>query len=161
MRSLPDFKLVVAGRAVKRPYKELLIKEAKGLSNVKLNIGWIPEKVKQKYYEKTDIVVLPYVWAPYQSAVLHDAFSYGLPVVVTKAGAVWEIVKVFRCGEVVEAGSPKAIADGVKKVFLDYNYYKKGIAQYREEANWRQVAKKHSNLYSRLYKRTSSSFIIS
>ncbi|MBW2981180.1 glycosyltransferase family 4 protein [Candidatus Woesearchaeota archaeon] len=149
MKYLPDFRLIVAGRAVRKDYKRLLMEEGKDLNNVNLHIGWVSEKDKRKYYENADVVVLPYVWAPYQSAVLHDAISYGLPVVVTKVGAVWEIVELFKCGELIKARSSKAIAEGVKKVFRTYNRYKKGIEAYRREANWEAAAKKHLEVYKR------------
>ena len=92
-------------------------------------------------------MVLPYRWAPYQSAVLHDALSYSLPVVVTKVGAVWEIVDKFKCGVIAKSGNPESIAMGIKKLFLDYDHYRKGIEKYKKEANWLENGKKHIKLY--------------
>lgn len=155
MKYLKDYKLTIAGSIGKNvpiTYKEKLIKKASinNLKNVKFDVGWVSEEKKAQYYKNADIIVLPYVWAPYQSAVLHDAFSYGIPVVVTKTGAVWEIVDLYKTGAVVKPKSPKAIAEGIKKVTGNYDKYKKGIRRYKKEANWKAVAAKHIYLYKKL-----------
>ena len=93
-------------------------------------------------------MVLPYVWAPYQSGTLHNAFSYGIPVVVTDMGAISEVVKEYRCGRVVEQRSPKAIAAGIKAVLGNYETYQHGVAKYREAANWEMSAQKHAKMYN-------------
>ena len=101
MRSLKGYRLNIAGsvgKDVSKVYTESLKNLSGGLNNVTLDIGWVSEDKKDKLFRKAGLVVLPYIWAPYQSAVLHDAFSYGIPVVVTRVGAVWEIVKKYNAG---------------------------------------------------------------
>jgi len=168
MKFLKGFKLQIAGgvpKGISKEYGKKLIQEISKQSfeslsndkfdktvkannpNINISLGWIPENKKAEYYKKADLVVLPYVWAPYQSAVLHDAFSYGLPVVVTRTGAVWEVVKSFGCGEVVRPKSPIAIAEGIKKVFQNYNSYVKGVIKYRKAADWKQIGKETLEVY--------------
>lgn len=151
MNELPGFNLTVAGKAVTPDYEKLLreIAAENKFGNVKLDIRWLPEDEKWKYMERADIMVFPYVWAPYQSGVMHNAFAYGIPVVATDiAGGVGEIVKEFRCGVVVEQRSPKAIAAGIKKVYSNYGIYQHGVQKYREEANLEKVARKHAEVYN-------------
>ncbi len=140
MNELPNFKLTVAGKATTADYEQLLTESAaeNKFGNVKLDIRWVPDDVKNGYYEQADIVVLPYIWAPYQPAAIHDAFSYGIPVVVTDAGALGEVIKEFICGRVVKQRSPSAIAAGIKGVYSNYDTYQQGISGYREEANWKK-----------------------
>lgn len=147
MDNLKDFELTIVGRCDDETYKEEIISLASGKTNIHLNIGWADEKTKDRCYRESSIVVLPYVWAPYQSAVLHDAFAYGLPVVVTKTGAVWEIVEAFKTGVVVEPKNSRALAEGIIKTSIAYNSFIKGVAIYAQEADWRQVGKKTSALY--------------
>ncbi len=150
MNELPDYKLTVAGKAVSSEYEKILRETAaqNKFGNVKLDIRWVPEEAKQKYMEEADIMVFPYVWAPYQSAAIHDSFSYGMPVVVTDAGAIGEVVKEFICGRVVEQRSPKALAAGIKAVHSNYETYQHGVAKYRQEASWEKTAQKHGEIYN-------------
>ncbi len=150
MDDLPDFKLTVAGKAISEGYEKLLGQAASEnrLGNVKLDIRWVPEDVKAKYLNEADIMAFPYVWAPYQLAAMHNAFSYGIPVVVTDAGATGEVVREFRCGRVVEQRSPKALAAGIKGVLGSYDIYQHGVAKYREEATWEKTAQSHGEIYN-------------
>lgn len=149
MGELPGFNLTIAGKAVNKDYENLIKAEASEnkLGNVRLDIRWFPDDEKWKCLEKADIMVFPYVWAPYQSGTLHNAFAYGIPVVVTDIGPLAEIVKEFRCGAVVEQRSPKAIADGIRKVHGNYGIYQRGIEKYRQEASLEKIAKKHAEIY--------------
>lgn len=151
MKYLPDYHLVIAGKFVdKKVKKEVIAALKKPISNIKTDFGWIDEEKKERYYKDANVVVLPHIWAPYQSGILHNSVAWGLPVVVTKVGALWEMVDKFKLGEIVKPKNPKAIAEGIKKVFRDYKYYKKGIMNYRKEANWKNVAEKHKELYKTL-----------
>ncbi len=150
MNELPDFRLTVAGKAITADYERIVKAAADDnrLGNVRLDIKWVPEDEKRRLLEAADIMVFPYVWAPYQSGTLHNAFSYGMPVVVTDAGAISEVVKEFRCGVVVEQRSPKALAAGIKKVYDSYDIYQHGVLKYREEANWQRSAQNHAEAYN-------------
>lgn len=152
MNELPDFTLTVAGKAITPGYEQIVRSAAaeNKLGNVRLDIRWVPEEEKWRLIENSDIMVFPYIWAPYQSGALHNSFSCGVPVVVTDAGAIAEVVKDYRCGRVVEQRSPKAIASGVKGVLSNYALYQHGVQAYREEANWEKVAEKHAEAYNEI-----------
>ncbi len=150
MGELPSFNLTVAGKAINTDYENLIKAAAaeNNSGNVRLDIRWVPEDEKWKYFERADIMAFPYVWAPYQSGTLHNAFAFGIPVVVTDIGPLAEIVKEFRCGEVVKQRSPKAIAAGIRKVHSNYGFYQRGVEKYREEAKLEKIAKKHAEIYA-------------
>lgn len=154
MDSLKDCKLSIIGKIIDKRYEKnllKLIKESKN-NNIGFEFAWISEKLKEKYFRNADLVVFPYVWAPYQSAVISDAMSYGLPVVVTRTGVIWELVDLFKFGEVAKPKNPKAMADAIKTVFKNYDKYKKGISKYRKLANWSNIAKEHLKLYNAVSK---------
>ena len=154
MNYLPKYKLKIAGhipKGVELKYKDMLITEIKDnrLDNrINLDIQWIPEDIKMEYFKWANIVVLPYVWAPYQSAVLHDAVGYGLPVIVTKIGSLFEIVEIFKFGEIVPPHQPMILAERIKKIYRDYESYTKGITDYQELANWQNIGNEYISLYN-------------
>ncbi len=151
MRYLPHCNLTIAGKFVdKKAEKEVkkALKESK--VKIKTDFNWINEDKKAEYYKNADLVVLPHTWAPYQSGILHNSISYGIPVVVTKVGALWEMADKFKFGEIVPPKSPKAIAEAIKKVFNNYKKYKKGILNYRKVANWPRIAEEHLRLYRKI-----------
>ncbi len=151
MKFLPEYNLTIAGKFVdKKTKEEVMATLKKSTSNIKTDFEWVSEEKKEKYYKDADIVVLPHIWAPYQSGILHNSVAWGLPVVVTKVGALWEMVDKFKLGEIVKPKNSKAIADGVIKVFRNYSSYKKGINNYRKNANWSRIGEKHLRLYKSL-----------
>ncbi len=154
MRSLPGYRLVIAGRIVSKPYAEKLavMIERQGNKSIKADFGWVSDGKMHEYFENSDILVLPYIKAPYQSAVLHDAMSYGLPVVVTRVGTIWDIVDEYNCGEVVPPGKALAIAEGIRNAEKNYRKHQKGIEKYRKEANWASVAGKTIKVYEKALK---------
>ncbi|MBI3034060.1 glycosyltransferase family 4 protein [Candidatus Woesearchaeota archaeon] len=153
MQELPEYELTIAGSAVdKEYYKKLIELVGKSKAKIKMETGWISEQRKKELFTNCDMLVLPYIKAPYQSAVLHDAISYGLPIVATRTGGVYEIVEQFKCGEVAEPKSKESLAAAIKKTSSEYEKYQKGIAGYREEANWDRVAARHIEVYRKLTK---------
>ena len=151
MKYLPAYNLTIAGNFVdKATENEVRDALKRPISNIETEFKWINEEKKEKYFKKANIVVLPHIWAPYQSGVLHNAVQWGLPVVATKAGALHEMAELFKFGEVVEPKNPKALAEGIKKVFKNYRLYEKGIIEYRTAANWPKIANEHLELYKKV-----------
>ncbi len=60
------------------------------------------------------------------------------------------MVELFKFGEIVKPRSPIAIAEGVRKVFKDYDKYKRGIFSYRNVANWPKIADEHLKIYKKV-----------
>ncbi len=147
---LSHYKMKIYGTSIDGNYTDFLRREAGRRKNIELNFSWITERRKKSLFEWADVVVLPYTWASYQSAVLHDAFSYGLPVVVTRTGAIWEIVDAFKCGEIVNVRDEKSIAKGIENVLDNHQFYKNGVRKYQKRANWAEIAKEHKKLYQEL-----------
>jgi glycosyltransferase involved in cell wall biosynthesis len=150
MKLLPDFTLTVAGKSINEKYSEKLKQLAAGRKNVKMIIGWVSEQQKKKILSDASIMVLPYVWAPYQSAVATDAITNGMPIIVTKVGGSWELVQKFCAGEVIEPRNPEQIARAAKKINSDYGTYTRGISEYRKSANWKRVAAETIKMYGKI-----------
>ncbi len=151
MKSLPEYHLTIAGSFVDRNHEKQIRKMTEKAANISCIFGWLSNEEKWKQFRNTDLVVLPYLQAQYQSGPLHNAVSAGIPVVVTRTGALYEMVEHFKFGEIVEK-NPEAIAEGIRKAMNNYDKYKKGLEEYRNEANWKSVAEKHSELYEKVRK---------
>ncbi|MEA2036094.1 MAG: glycosyltransferase [Nanoarchaeota archaeon] len=153
MKYLPGYNLTIAGGFVDENVKRdvhLAIKNSK--SKIETDFKWIDEEKKEEYYKNANIVVLPHTWAPYQSGILHNSVAWGLPVVVTRVGALYEMVDLFKFGEVVRSKDPKSLAEGIRNVFKECKRYKVGINKYRNVANWKKIATEHLSLYKEIKK---------
>lgn len=153
MKELPGYELKIVA-ALPPPltteYKDKIEKIISSSGNVTfIAKKWVGEREKEAYYTWADVIVLPYTWAPYQSGIVTDAATYGVPVVVTKVGSLWEMTDLFHTGEVVEPKNAKALVTGIRKVMSNYKKYAKGIEEYRQAASWQASAKEHILLYKR------------
>ena len=94
MNERSDLKLIIAGGPhPKFPnYLERLRNEYQNVKNVQF-CGYIPEENVEAVFEKATVVVLPYIAAPGTSAVLHQAFNYGKPVIITDLPAFKQTVQ--------------------------------------------------------------------
>jgi len=149
MKLLPDAKLQIAGSFVDKKYEKRIRKMVEDVENVSSRFGWVSDEERWKYFKNADLAVFPYLKIQNQSGALNDAVSAGIPVVVTKAGALGETVEHFKFGEIVEK-NPRAIANGIRKAFKNYGSYRKGLNDYRKEANWKAVAEKHTQMYKKV-----------
>ena len=151
MKMLPEFRLKIVGSFIDKKYEKQIRKMLVNTENISGRFGWVSDEERWRHFKNADVAVFPYLKIQNQSGALNDAVSAGIPVVVTKSGALGETVEHFRFGESVER-NPKAIADGVRKVMKNYGSYKKGLVDYRKEANWKAVAERHTELYKKLTK---------
>lgn len=152
MRMLPECQLTIAGSFVDKAHEKEIRKMTEKAENISCIFGWLSNEERWRLFKESDLLVLPYLQAQYQSGPLHNAVSAGIPVVVTRTGALYEMVEHFRFGEIVEK-SPEAIAEGIRKAMKNYERYRKGLEDYRKEANWKRVAEKHLELYERVRKK--------
>jgi len=153
MRDLPDFKLTIAGSVPDNYAKQCFdnLKKLVEINNLKnvtmIGKSWISDEEKSVLFGKSNIVIIPYNWGPYNSGLVQDAAEYFLPHVVNKVGAIWEVTDKFKMGEITINNSPDNIASAVKKVYESYTSYLDGLKKYREQANWSMFKKKHYNIY--------------
>jgi len=151
MRLLPGYRALIIGSLPNKDcerYAKSVRKLAAGKSNITLATkSWFSDKEKWGWYAKAGIVVLPYVWAPYNSAVVRDAVEAEIPMVITRAGAVHDVVEKKALGRVVEPESARALAQGVREAFIGRKAYAKAVEAYRKETSWKKVAQEHLKAY--------------
>ena len=95
-------KVVVVGRGNPKPYQRLALKC--GLSDNLLFVG--EERVLERYYGASDLLVLPTLYDPFSNVCL-EALACGLPVITTKSNGAAEIIEEGKNGHVIEDARDK------------------------------------------------------
>jgi glycosyltransferase involved in cell wall biosynthesis len=85
-------------------------------ARIQVEIGYVSEDRKHELHRAADLIVLPYTSFASQSAVLHDAYAHGRPVVVTDVGALGETVRADGTGTVVPPSDPGALAAAIRRL---------------------------------------------
>lgn len=135
----PALKLVIAGYFYENQgsYRRLIGQLGIG-ENVDIYPGYVSEERSALFFAAADAVVLPYRSAT-QSGVVHLAYGYGLPVIVTPVGALPEMVRSGQTGWVAGDSSSEGFASAVKE-FLDNRQklvsMRQAIEAFRRECSW-------------------------
>jgi len=110
----PESRLLIVGEFYDKP--DLYFDQIKkfGIEDkVKVVNEFVPNEEVAKYYEVSDIVILPYRSAT-QSGILNVAYGFNKPVIVTDVGGLAEFVDERKTGFVVEPDSSDSIDEAVK-----------------------------------------------
>ena len=96
-------------------------------SYIKIINEYVPNEAVNKYFEISDVVILPYRSAT-QSGILNISYGAFKPVIVTRVGGLAESVEDNKTGIIVEKATPKEIFNGIKKFFqqnssVDFSHY--------------------------------------
>jgi glycosyltransferase involved in cell wall biosynthesis len=139
----PSLRLVVAGQFFEAPEKfRLLIKQLGIGASVDLYPGYVSRKRTALFFEAADAVVLPYRSAT-QSGVVQLAYGHGVPVIVTPAGALPDMVQNGSTGWVARDCSPEGLAMAVGE-FLgsrkNLTQVHSAIDAFRKHFSWESFA---------------------
>jgi glycosyltransferase involved in cell wall biosynthesis len=153
MHRLPEFRLTVAGTGITTTYGRELGNLMVGLEGrVVLTDEYVADSRIPELFGSHDIVVMPYRGFAAQSGVLHLAIAYGLPVVVSDAGAPADTVRRWKIGFVSPEGDSGALAEAIRR--LDepsaYSSAAAHIAASRESLSWDGTAQATLAAYSEL-----------
>ena len=111
----PEARLLIVGEFYDDPKEYLQLLNNLGIEEkVKIINQFVPNEDVAKYYQVSDVVILPYRSAT-QSGILNVAYGFYKPVIVTDVGGLAEFVDEGKTGFGVKPNSPEAIADGVNK----------------------------------------------
>ena len=112
---------------------------------------YIPDSEVSNYFSAADVVALPYRTAS-QSGVTQMAYSYDLPVIVTKVGGLPEIVDEGQSGFTIEPENPKELANILEKnlkagTFLEMETY---IKKFKQKFSWEYFVNGIELVYSKI-----------
>ena len=108
----PDSYLLVVGEFYDNPESYLkIIGDLNIGERVKVINEFVPNEEVSKYYQISDVVILPYLSAT-QSGILNVAYGFNKPVIVTDVGGLAEFVEQGKTGFVIKPNSVEAIVKG-------------------------------------------------
>lgn len=113
-----DARFVFAGRGAP-DVEQLVVDAAARDPRVSAEIGYATATRKDELHAAAALIVLPYTSFSSQSAVLQDAYTHGLPAVVTDVGALGQTVREDGTGWVVEPGDAAALATAIRGALAD------------------------------------------
>ncbi|MEM0265816.1 MAG: glycosyltransferase [Archaeoglobaceae archaeon] len=97
---------------------------------------YVPDEEVSLYFSASNVLVLPYLRAS-QSGVAHIAMSFGLPIIATKVGGLFESLSNYEGAYFVEANA-ESIAKALQRI---YEGPKKNFLA-PAELKWENIAKK-------------------
>ena len=113
-----DIRFHIAGRGAADI--EAQVREgARSLPKLSADICFIPDAKRESLYHEADLVVLPYTSFESQSGVLADAYSFGVPLVVTDVGALGDTVRDDATGWAVPPEDPTALATTLREALAN------------------------------------------
>lgn len=138
---VPKARLVIAGGRA-RAHLEAFV-QFLNLEESARFLGFIPEEELLRLYRVVDVVVYPSLYEPFGIVVL-EAMAVGVPVVVSDAGGLKEVVWHEQTGITTYAGNPESLAWGIVRVLTDVESVRQR-AQYAQqvvntEFNWHKIA---------------------
>jgi len=147
-----DAKLVIAGGG----YKDHLISLAQYIA-VDRHVyfaGFVPDIDLLKLFQVIDIACFPSLYEPFGIVAL-EAMAAQVPVVVSDAGGLPEVVRNGVTGTTTYAGNPNSLADGILSILHDPERAKRmADAAYQDVLtvfNWERIAKQTIGVYDRVW----------
>jgi alpha-maltose-1-phosphate synthase len=146
-RSIPKFKIIIAGRCENFQNYEKLISNKE---RFEFHIRYLSNEEIPELFMRASIVVLPYVDAS-QSGIIPIAYAFKKPVVVTDVGSLPEVVDNGKTGFIVPSRDSQALAKAVVELLINdklrgemsKNAYKKILT----DLSWDTIAKSTIEAY--------------
>jgi glycosyltransferase involved in cell wall biosynthesis len=146
---IADAELWIAGL----PKMDLRALRAAAPPGVRFDARFIDDRELPRYFERADLVVLPYLQAD-QSGVLFTALAFGKPLVLSDVGGFPELARDTGAARVVPAGDAHALGAALRALLADRaalaEMCVKARAATEGDYSWRRIAVAHTQLYERL-----------
>ena len=152
-QSYHDAKLVIAGGG----YRQHLVDQAAalGMSAHVLFTGFIPDDALLRLYKVADIACFPSLYEPFGIVAL-EGMAAQVPVVVSNAGGLPEVVENNVTGITTFADNPGSLADGLLYVLYNPERAKamaeEALTRIATVFNWANIAKQTNDVYVRCWK---------
>lgn len=116
--------------------------------------GFVPDDTLLRLYRVADAACFPSLYEPFGIVAL-EAMAAGVPVVVSDAGGLKEIVEHDRTGTVVWRGNADSLAWGLKRTLTDTTQARAMATAARRKCeevyNWDRIAGLTSDVYRRVW----------
>lgn len=146
---IEDAELWIAGL----PKMDLTALRRTAPPGVRFDARFIDERELPGYFERADLVVLPYLQAD-QSGVLFTALAFGKPLLLSDVGGFPELAAGTGAARVVPAGDARALGAALRELLGDRATLTEMCVKARAATqglySWRAVAVAHMRLYEQL-----------
>lgn len=127
--------------------------QTKHYSNI-MFIGHLPPNELNKYYQNALFTVLPSVWYEVFGLTILESFSYGIPVIASKIGAIPEIVEHRKSGLLCTSNDIESLKEGMKYMFdnpkevIKMGNYARKVAfeKFAPDIYWKKLKHIHESL---------------
>jgi glycosyltransferase involved in cell wall biosynthesis len=134
------------------PRMDISALQAAAPANVRFVPRFVGDYELPAYFERADLVVLPYLQAD-QSGVLFTALAFGKPLLLSDVGGFPEIADTG-AARIVPAGDPRALGAALRELLADRatltEMCVKARAAVHGRYSWEAVGRAHLDLYRRL-----------
>ncbi|WP_094547595.1 glycosyltransferase family 4 protein [Petroclostridium xylanilyticum] len=147
-----DVKFVIAGKG---PELDFLREKANwmGVGNKVYFTGYISDENLHKLYGCADIAVFPSLYEPFGIVAL-EAMAANIPVVVTEAGGLGEIVEHAQDGMKAYTGNSNSLADCIIALLYHPDLCDKvrvnAINKIKNSYNWGSIGKQVLSIYNQI-----------
>ena len=144
---LREVDLVIVGDGPERQPLGALARKS-GVGDRVRFVGALPQEDLRTYYGAADALVLASSregWAN----VLLESMACGTPVVASAAGGTPEVVAAPEAGVLIEARTPQAVAEAVRRLFAHYPD-REATRRYAESFGWDATTAGQLDLFSRI-----------
>lgn len=151
-RRYHDVKLVIAGGGNRLH----LIHQAGalGVSEQTVFTGFIPDEDLLRLYKVADVACFPSLYEPFGIVAL-EAMAAHVPVVVSNAGGLPEVVDSGATGLVTECNNPTSLAIGITRMLMEPGYAgymaKNAFEKVQTVFNWDRIAEQTNHVYNRVW----------
>lgn len=148
-----DAELWIAGL----PKMDISVMRSAAPANVRFDPHFVTDEELPAYFERADLVVLPYLQAD-QSGVLFTALAFGKPLLLSDVGGFPEMADTG-AARIVPAGDAHALGQALRELLHNRAALTEMCVKARAAGHgrysWESVAGAHIELYSRLLRDAS------
>ena len=134
-----DATLLVVGEFYEpRGRYDALIEDLGISARVRVVDRYVPNEDVEMYFKAADVATLPYRTAT-QSGIVQTAYSFELPVIVTRVGGLPDVVRDGATGFVVPPEDPDALAGAIRRFYEEdaAARFAEGIRSDLDRFSWR------------------------
>jgi glycosyltransferase involved in cell wall biosynthesis len=154
-QEIPQARMLIAGmpapsKSGQEYYKEMQAEVKKNNLKDKIDfVGYVEEKDYQRFFQRTDIVLLPYDSIT-QSSALFDTFAFHTPVIASNIPGFSEFVENGKTGWLVDKNSIDKFGKTITAALENpgkLNKMRENIRRYAEAYSWKKVIKDYLRIY--------------
>ncbi|MHB0912088.1 MAG: glycosyltransferase family 4 protein [Armatimonadota bacterium] len=154
----PDVKFVIVGGGNTAHLRQLA--DELSVTDKLFFTGYVDDETLLKLYRVADVAVYPSLYEPFGIVAL-EAMAAKVPVIVSDAGGLKEVVEHGATGLVTWADNPESLAWGVLEMLhkphsarmMAENAYRRAVCEF----NWARIAEQTAEVYERVWSEHAAS----